>query len=111
MLIALAHVLENAIFYTLTPGYVNVTVLRGKKQVRVVVQDRGIGINQADELVVTRPFARGAQAEQYDPDGIGLGLALTQLILREMKGRLVWKSNAAKAGSEFELQLPLHVTE
>jgi two-component system sensor histidine kinase SenX3 len=109
MLIALAHVLENAIFYTLTPGFVTVTVLRGKKHARVVVQDRGIGINADDATIVTRPFARGERAEQYDADGIGLGLALTQLIMREFDGRLTWQSDASRAGSEFSLSLPLHV--
>ncbi|MBI4021996.1 MAG: HAMP domain-containing histidine kinase [Candidatus Andersenbacteria bacterium] len=107
MLTALAHLIENAIFYTRTPGLVNVAVTRGARRVRVIIQDRGIGISRADAPLVERPFARGTQAEQYDSDGIGLGVALTKLILREFKGRLVWASHPRRSGSQFEIHLPL----
>ena len=106
MLIALAHLIENAIIYTQTPGLVNIAVTRGKHRIRIIVQDRGTGISAADALLVERPFARGADAEQYDPDGIGLGVALTRLIVREFGGRLAWHNRAKRAGSQFEIHLP-----
>jgi signal transduction histidine kinase len=111
MLIAVAHVIENAIIYTRTPGRVNIAVTRGQRRIRIIVRDRGIGISAADAPQVLRPFARGTRAQQYDADGIGLGLALTHLIVREFGGRLTWRSVRGRAGSQFELQLPLHIPQ
>lgn len=106
-LIALGHLIENAILYTLTPGLVNIAVVRGKKHARVIVQDRGIGIKDGDAPAIFRPFARGHAAEQYDPDGIGVGLTLARLIIQELKGSLRWQPREASTGSEFEIVLPL----
>lgn len=106
-LIAFAHLIENAIYYTRTPSLVNLAVTRGHRRARVIIQDRGIGISRADVPLIERPFARGAYAERYDPDGIGLGVALTKLILREFKGHLVWDSRTKRSGSQFEIHLPL----
>ncbi|HLD25517.1 MAG TPA: HAMP domain-containing sensor histidine kinase [Candidatus Andersenbacteria bacterium] len=108
LLVALSHLLENAIVYTRTPGLVNIAVVRGQRAVRVVIQDRGIGISAADAPLVERPFARGSEAEKYDPDGIGLGIALTKLIVKQSGGQLVWRSHPKRLGSEFEIQLPLY---
>jgi len=107
LLIALAHLIENAIFYTMTPGLVNVAVIRGKKRARVVVQDRGIGIRGADVPLVDKPFARGAAAGKYDPNGIGLGVALSRLIVKDIGGSLSWHSKDRGTGTQFEIHLPL----
>lgn len=107
LLIALAHLIENAISYTMTPGRVNVAVIKGKKQARVVVQDRGLGIRGDDILLVDKPFARGAAAAKYDPDGIGLGVALSRLIVKDIGGSLSWHSQDHGTGTEFAIRLPL----
>jgi len=105
--IALAHLIENAIFYTQTPGLVNIAVTKGQRHARIIVQDRGVGITKQAAPKVLKPFARGKQAEQFDPDGIGLGLALTKLILRDFGGTLSWRSKPNGLGTEFSIQLPL----
>lgn len=106
-LIALMHVIENGVLYTLKPGLVNVAVTRGQHAARVVVQDRGVGITAEDESVVFQPFARGANASQSDTDGIGVGLTLSRLIVREFGGDLLYRSRQSSTGSEFEIKLPL----
>jgi len=108
--IALTHLIENASLYTLTPGLVNITVNRGQKHVRVVVQDRGVGLTKADQAVIFEPFARGQKADQFDPDGIGIGLTLARLIIRELGGDLRYVPRQPKAGSQFEIILPLNKT-
>lgn len=106
-LLVLAHVLENAITYTRTPGLVNIAVAKGKTKVRIIIQDRGIGIKRDEVHLIDRPFARGSEAEKYDPDGIGLGIALSHLIIKEFRGHLTWHSRPNRAGSEFVIHLPL----
>lgn len=106
-LIALTHILGNAIQYSIMPGLVNVAILKGKSSVRVLVQDRGIGIKDQDADDIFRPYARGDKAEQFDPDGIGVGLTLSKLLVEEMGGTIRWRPRAKSAGTEFELKLPL----
>ncbi|MEK7499197.1 MAG: HAMP domain-containing sensor histidine kinase, partial [Patescibacteria group bacterium] len=106
-LIALVHILENGILYTLKPGLVNVAIIRGKKFVRIIVQDRGIGVKNEDAHAIFDPFVRGQYASQYDQDGIGVGLTLSRLLIHEFNGKLSWKQRNESSGLEFEIKLPL----
>jgi two-component system, sensor histidine kinase ChiS len=106
-LIALTHILENGVLYTLTPGLVNVVIIRGRKFVRIIVQDRGIGVKQEDAHAIFDPFVRGQYASQYDQDGIGVGLTLSRLLMHEFGGQLKWRQRSESSGLEFEIVLPL----
>jgi len=105
--IALTHLLENAVTYTLKPGSVNVAVTKGDKSVRIIIQDRGIGISPDDADIIFQPFARGERAGKHDPDGIGVGLTVARLIIRDFKGRLTWQNRDRGMGAEFSITLPL----
>jgi len=105
--IALTHVIENAIFYSLTPGQVNVSITKGKNYTRIIVEDRGLGITDQDSDIVFRPFARGEESAKYEPDGIGIGLALTKLILKEFRGSITWQNKTRGTGTQFVIRLPL----
>ena len=106
-LIALTHILENGILYTITPGLINIAIVRGKSFVRIIVQDRGIGVKQEDMHAIFDPFMRGKHANQYDPDGIGVGLTLSRLLIQEFNGKLNWHQRSESSGLEFEIRLPL----
>lgn len=106
-LIAITHVLENAIHYSLTPGKVTINIVKGNKFTRIIIQDRGIGIRKSEADIVFKPFARGDDAAKYDPDGIGIGLALSKLIISEFKGTITWAKKTPGTGTQFEIRLPL----
>lgn len=106
-IVVLNHLIENGITYTLTPGLVNIAVMRSNTHVRIVVQDRGIGIREDEAVAVFQPFARGERAAGYDPDGIGVGLALSQLIIKEFGGIIRWRNRESGMGVQFEVVLPL----
>lgn len=110
-LIAITHVLENAIYYSLTPGKINLDVVKGKKYTRIIIQDRGIGIKKYEAGIVFMPFARGDDASKYDTDGIGIGLALSKLIIKEFKGTISWTKKTPGTGTQFEIRLPLGLTQ
>lgn len=105
--IALTHLLENGILYSLKPGLVNVAIMRGPAWVRIVIQDRGIGVKEKDVAHIFEPYYRGDKASQFDPDGIGVGLTLSRYIIQEFGGSLSWRSRRDATGSEFEIKLPL----
>lgn len=105
--IALQHLLDNARTYTLKPGLVNVALLRDANKVRVIVQDRGIGIPAAERTSMWQPFARSERAGQFDADGIGVGLTLSRLIVQSFGGQLLYRPRPSTAGSQFEIVLPL----
>lgn len=106
-LIAMSHLLENAIIYTLTPGRVHVSIIKGNKYVRIIIKDRGIGILPHDAEAVFMPFARGEKADQFDADGIGVGLTLARYIIKRLGGKLTWQDRQPVAGTQFEIILPL----
>lgn len=106
-MIALSHIIENGILYTLTPGLINIAVTTSKKYARVVIQDRGVGVREEDMDAIFQPFARGHKAEQFDADGIGVGLTLSRLIIQGMGGSLIWKNRENSTGTEFQIKLPL----
>lgn len=106
-LIALQHLIANGIQYTLKPGLVNLAIMKSDKYTRIVIQDRGLGVAPEDKYSIFEPFARGEDASKYDPDGIGIGLALSRLIIKEFNGTLTWRPKPHGTGSEFTIRLPL----
>src|SRR3989338_2142795 len=105
--IALTHLIENGILYTITPGLVNIVIIRSKSHVRIIIQDRGIGLKQEDIASIFTPFARGSFASQYDADGIGVGIALSRMIVQEFGGNLTMRQRKDSSVLEFEIKLPL----
>jgi K+-sensing histidine kinase KdpD len=105
--IAILHVIENAVQYSLRPGLVNIAVARGQQYVRIMVQDRGVGVKPQDAYAIFHPFARGDKAGQFNPDGIGVGLTLARHIIHEFGGTLTWKNRTDSTGSVFTIKLPL----
>jgi len=106
-LIALGHIIENGILYSLKPGIVNIALTKGRSSARIIVQDRGIGVKPQDASHIFLPYSRGDKADQFDPDGIGVGLTLAKAIIEEMGGTITWHSRQNTTGTEFLINLPL----
>jgi PAS domain S-box-containing protein len=105
----LFNLLSNAIKYNRPGGRVVVRATLGQHadapRVDISVQDTGIGISPADLPRVFTPFDRlGAQA--HGIDGTGIGLALSQRLMRMMDGNLSVTSELG-LGCTFTASLPL----
>ena len=85
---ALHNLLNNAIDYTLAGGTISLVVNQSNEEVLVEVTDTGIGISADEQEKIFLPFFRGAEAIQTHPDGSGLGLYLTQAIIKEHHGSI-----------------------
>lgn len=48
------------------------------------MSDQGIGIDEKDIKLLFKPFGKLKNGEQYNPNGIGLGLSICKGILDQM---------------------------
>jgi signal transduction histidine kinase len=75
------------------------------QQVRICVQDHGIGIRDSELPFVFDPFFRSAQVVAAQIHGTGLGLAIAKRSAEAFEGTLSVKSQIG-IGSVFTLRLP-----
>lgn len=76
--------------------------------IHFLVWDTGIGIDEADQSQLFRPFSQVGDSAFYKQQGTGLGLAITRK-LAELHGGLVTLKSALGEGVQFTLSLPLRV--
>ena len=77
----------------------------GGQEVRISVEDKGLGISSHELPHVFDPFFRGKQATSRQIRGTGLGLSLARDVVVAMGGRISVKS-ANGEGSTFTIHLP-----
>jgi PAS domain S-box-containing protein len=101
------NLLDNAIKFTPRGGSFGIEVEgnRSDNQVCITVWDTGIGINEADQALLFRPFVQldARLARKYA--GTGLGLSLVRR-LAEMHGGSVAVHSTPGQGSRFSVSLP-----
>jgi signal transduction histidine kinase len=100
---AASILLDNAVKYTPNGGRVAVAVRESEKWAEIEVSDTGIGIPEAQLLLVFERFHRADQARASY--GAGLGLAIARQIAEAHGGRIEAKSSLGE-GSTFTLLLP-----
>ncbi len=101
---ALAALVDNAIKFSPDGGQVTVAVREGDSAIIIDVIDKGIGIEKER---LPRIFDRFYHLEQSGGnlfEGIGLGLAITQQVIKQHTGRLTVESEPGK-GSTFSIHL------
>jgi signal transduction histidine kinase len=103
----LLNLYSNAAKFT-DSGYIKLKVWAEDKEVFFAVEDTGIGIAEADRATIFEEFRQGAAGRKKGRQGAGLGLAISQQLLRLMDGRLWFESIQGK-GTTFLLALPLYV--
>jgi signal transduction histidine kinase len=102
---AFYNLLNNAVKYS--PAKTRVTVFgeREKDQIRVTVQDQGIGIAPKDARKIFEKFYRTENAERSGEKGTGIGLSIVQQIVNQHGGSIAVSSELGK-GSRFTISLP-----
>lgn len=78
----------------------------GEKEVRIGVEDRGAGIDPADQVEIFEPFCRGRAAVEAQIPGSGLGLSLVRSAAEAHHGSVTLVSQPGR-GSTFTLHLPV----
>jgi signal transduction histidine kinase len=100
------NLIDNAIKYGASGGWMKVTARPSRSDVLIGVADRGIGIEPAEQARIFQPFYRAADVVAAQMQGAGLGLSLVQRIVAAHGGRVTVKSEP-RHGSEFTVQLPV----
>ena len=101
----LANLLSNAVKFGGAGTAVQVSVRRGAGELRVSVEDRGIGIAAADHAAIFERFRQleGGPVKGYA--GHGLGLSIVKALL-ELLGGTVAVDSATGRGSRFTALIP-----
>jgi len=99
---AVTNLIENACKYS-SDHSVFIEVGREGKWVKVVFEDKGIGITEEDIPKITEPFYRGTNA--VATPGSGIGLSLVNQIVSNHNGSITIESKLGK-GTRITLQLP-----
>ena len=107
---SLQNLIGNAVKYGGAHRWVGVRVETaeapgGGREVRISVQDKGLGIRSQDLPHVFDPFFRGEEATVHQIHGTGLGLSLARDAVVAMGGRISVQT-APGEGSTFTIHLP-----
>jgi two-component system phosphate regulon sensor histidine kinase PhoR len=101
----LENLVDNALKYTPAGGSIRVGWALDGEQVRLEVEDTGIGIAERDLPRVFERFYRADKARSRQLGGTGLGLAIVKHLAQAMHGNVRAVSQLGK-GSTFTVCLP-----
>ena len=110
------NLLSNAIKYTPEGGTISLriremaSVVEGRGQYEFVITDNGIGISEEFKAHIFEPFSRAEDSRISKIQGTGLGMAITDNIVRMMNGTIEVESTLGE-GSQFVVSLPLDLCE
>lgn len=97
------NLIDNAVKFDMENGSVDVKIENGPK-LKILVSDTGAGIESAKLDNIVGFFHRGSDILNYNFEGEGLGLYLTNLIVKHYNGQMHVTSEQDK-GSTFEVVL------
>ncbi len=102
----LVNLIDNAIKYNESGGYVAVSAQRQGDAVQVSVQDNGVGIPERHLNRLTERFYRVDKSRARHQGGSGLGLSIVKHILNAHDAQLRVESTVGE-GSTFTFVLPV----
>ncbi len=104
--LAIQNIIENAIKYSRDDGKVIITLIPEATQVKIMVQDSGIGITKGQQEKIFQKFFRADNAKEQKKTGTGLGLFTARNIMERHHGTIGFESIEGK-GTTFTLVLPI----
>lgn len=103
----ITNLISNAIKYSPNADKVNVSIKQNeqKKMASLCVEDYGIGISDEDKKLLFQKFSRAPNVQKTNIAGIGLGLHISNEIMKQHGGEITVTSVENKS-TEFCFSLP-----
>lgn len=99
------NLIHNAIKFTPDHGSIKVILSPMEHQVKVRIEDSGVGISSEDQQRIFERFYKGDKQRTRTAEGSGLGLSIVKRIVELHQGEIVVESRLGE-GSSFEVLLP-----
>lgn len=99
-----SNLLSNASKFTPDGGHISMTVAPGDP-VQIIVRDTGVGIDPTMLPRIFEPFLQ-IETEHRTNEGLGIGLSLTERLVRVHGGNITAESKGPGHGSTFTVHLP-----
>jgi signal transduction histidine kinase len=106
------NVIKNAAKFTPWAGQISIetSTLRETNEISIKITDTGIGMTREELARIFEAFSQGDHALQGGPHrfgGIGLGLAISQVMVKRHLGSIGASSDGPNKGTTFLIKLPL----
>lgn len=102
---AIDAVVNNAIKFSQEGSQVIIILAEQEKQYIIEVRDEGIGMTAEQLEQAKDKFYRGTPPYQFDYEGIGLGLHVTDVVVRAHAGQLIIFSDGKNQGTIIQITL------
>ncbi|MFT2099373.1 ATP-binding protein [Marinomonas sp. 2405UD66-6] len=103
---AIENVLRNACFYAGEGGEIEVVTEEKSGSAFIYVRDNGPGVSEDKLEKIFHAFYRSSEAREANSGGFGVGLTISQRIIRAHKGTISAR-NREEGGLEVCFQLPV----
>ena len=100
------NLISNAVKYTPANGEITCAIKKENNVLHFYVKDSGIGIPKDQQKRIFGKLYRAENAAVQEPDGNGLGLYMTKMIVENMGGK-IWFESKENKGTTFSVELPL----
>ncbi len=104
--LAVMNLIENGIKYSQSPAEIAISIRKRESEVQLTVQDKGIGIPDADLPHIFDRFYTVDKARSRKSGGTGLGLSIVKTIVEKHKGSVSVASQLG-SGSAFTISFLL----
>ncbi len=103
-LLAISNLIDNALKYSPNDKEITIRVFSKNSRIKIMVEDRGIGIPENEKKYVFERFYRTKKSINSATAGFGLGLSLVDSIISNMGGKIAIEDNTPK-GTKFIITL------
>lgn len=108
------NLLSNAIKNTPPNGIIYVGLEKDKSKIDIIIKDTGIGFTEAEKDIVFKKFGkieRQLKGKDIINEGSGLGLYISNEIVKLHSGKILLESEGRDKGSTFIIRLPINEEE
>jgi PAS domain S-box-containing protein len=102
---AFANILNNSAKFSPEHARIRIEVTEGDKAVEVRIRDEGPGIEEGELTTIFKLFVQSSRHDKHD--GLGIGLAVVDELVKLHGGTVTARNEADGAGAVFEVKLPL----